>query len=286
MNLKIFIAAAIVLVANTSYAAAQTVSPTQSPPPSAPPATQPVSDAASDDHPWVKAQALLNATEADVRTGGVRAVALHVADLEQALIDGKRAFGSAPAGNGPIYVLTDGSSETLLALLSAAVDASAGKTNRDTHAIKNPYPHVSIYLGSYYNDIGRNEDALRVLDEGIALRSEPDLLGETLPVLIGERGAALVALKRWDDALAAYDKGLEIANMSDEVRGRLFRGRGYALTELNRLDDAEEAYKNSLKLAPSNPIALNELHYIAGLKAGGLKSPPGQLAPLGAPKSQ
>jgi len=223
--------------------------------------------------PWIKAQALLDATESDVKTGGVRAVGSHVADLEQALIDGKQAFLPPPPGNGPVIVLTDGSSETLFALLAAAAD----KSKRDTRAIKNPYPMLSLYLGSYYNEIGKPEDALRVLDAGMTLRSEPDLMGETLPYVIAERGASLEALRRWDDALANFDKGLSIGQMPDDTRARLFRGRGYALTELNRLDDAEDAYKNSLKLDPDSTLAQNELRYIAGLKAGALRQPAGQL---------
>jgi tetratricopeptide (TPR) repeat protein len=285
MGTRIFRIAAIVFFASTSYAAAQTAAQTQSTPAN-PQAAPSVSNAPADEHPWVKAEAVLKATDADARAGGIRGVASHVADLEQALADGKQAFGPPTPGTGPIYVLTDGSAETLLALLSAAADASAGKKNRDTHAIKNPYPLISVYLGSYYNEIGKHDDALRVLDEGMTLRSEPDLLGETVPLLISERGATLEALRRWDDALADYDKGLTIAAMPDGSRARLFRGRGYSLTELNRLDDAEEAYKNSLKLAPGNALALNELKYIAKLKAGGLREPAGNLTIPTAPKQQ
>jgi tetratricopeptide (TPR) repeat protein len=264
----------LAVLAGMSYAAAQT----DAPPP--PPAAQ---TAPSGAHPWAKAQAVLAATEADAKSGGVRAVEPHVPDLEQALVDGKQAFQPLP-GDGPRYVLTDGSAETLMALLTAAVDQQSTKTNRDTIAVKNPYPMISLYLGSYYNEIGKNDDAVRVLDAGIALRSEPDSMGETLPFLLGERGAALGALRKWEDALASYDKGLLVEKMPDQQRARLFRGRGYALTELSRLDDAEEAYKNSLKFDPNNALAHNELHYIASVKAGGLKSPPGPLKLSDSPK--
>jgi len=98
-------------------------------------------------------------------------------------------------------------------------------------------------------------------------------LGQNLPYVISERGAALNSLKRWDDALADYDDGLKIAGMKDADRARLYRGRGFALTELGRLDDAEAAYNDSLKLAPGNAGALNELKYIASLRAGGPKTP-------------
>ena len=270
----------MVFLASTSYAAAQTDAPP--PPPSAQPAPQ---DPAANVHPWTKAEALLRATAADVRSGGVTAVGPHVPDLEQALTDGKAAFAPPAPGDTVVYVLTDGTSNTLFSLLTAAVAMNNGTAARQTVAIHNPYPMISLYLGSYYNEVRKHENAIRVLDEGIALRATPNQ-GDTLPVLIGERGAALEGLRRWDDALADYDQGLTIENMPDVVHARLFRGRGYALTELNRLDEAEEAYKNSLKFEPNNALALNELRYISNIRAGGLKSPPGQLTLPSASKQQ
>jgi tetratricopeptide (TPR) repeat protein len=265
-----------VFLAGTSYAAAQTDAP------ASPPAAQ--QDTTANVHPWTKAEAVLAATATDVKRSGIRAVESHAPDLEQALVDGKQAFQPPPPGEGPRYVLTDGSAETLMALLTAAADQQSAKTNRNTIAVKNPYPMISMYLGSYYNEVGKNDDAVRVLNEGIALRSEPDSMGETLPFLLGERGAALAALRKWEDSLTSYDKALMVENIPDQHHARLFRGRGYALTELNRLDDAEEAYKNSLRFDPNNALALHELQYIASIKAGGLKSSPGSLKPLDPPK--
>lgn len=266
-------------LASTSYAVAQT----DAPPPTAQPAPPPVSTANTP--PWTKAEALLRATAADVRSGGVKAVQSHVADLEQALVDGKAAFAPPPPGTSTSFVLTDGPADTLMSLITATAASHNGGTARQTVAVHNPYPMISLYLGSYYNEIRKHEDAVRVLDEGIALRAAPNL-GDTLPVLISERGAALEGLQRWDDALADYDHGLTIEKMPDIIRAHLFRGRGYALTELNRLDEAEQAYNNSLKFEPNNTLAQNELRYIARLKAGGPKSPPGQLTLPSAPKPQ
>lgn len=241
----------------------------------------------SDSQPWIHAEALLRATDADVRAGGVRAVESHVADLEQALIEGKRTL--APPGSGATTILTDGSAETLLMMITAATRKTDASSNHGSvQAIHNPYPMISLYLGSYYNEVGKHEDALRVLDEGLALRADTKSdLGEHLPFQYSERGAALMALHRWEDALADYDEGLRIGKMADENRARLLRGRGYALTELSRLDEAEQAYNDSLRLTPGNPLALNELKYIARLRAGGPKAPAGQLtipAPTGNPQ--
>ena len=244
------------LIAGTTYAVAQTDS--------------------SGAPPWIKAQAVLDATEADVKAGGVRSVGSHVADLEQVLSDGPKAFAWKGPADNDVVVLADGAAESIVAM--GAVSESKIAPNHKIVAMNNPYPMLSLYLASYYNEIGKPEEALRVLDSGLKLFAVPDIrLGEHLPYLISERGAALEALKRWDDALANYDEGLRITDMADEDRARLFRGRGYALTELNRLDDAEEAYKNSLKLDPDSTLAQSELRYIAGLKAGALRQPAGQL---------
>jgi tetratricopeptide (TPR) repeat protein len=256
----------LAILAGTSYAAAQTDTP--APPPAAQQDT-------ANTHPWTKAETVLRATAADVQSGGILGVESHVSDLEQALTDGKAAFAPPAPTDTAVYVLTDGASNTLLALLTATSAVRKDGTTRYTVAVHNPYPQISLYLGSYYNEVGKHDDALRVLDEGIALRATPGT-GDSLPHLLSERGAALEALKRWDDALADFDQGLAIAQMPDDSRARLLRGRGYVLTELNRLDEAEEAYNSSLKLAPNNALALNELRYIARLKAGGEKAPPQQ----------
>jgi cytochrome c-type biogenesis protein CcmH/NrfG len=55
------------------------------------------------------------------------------------------------------------------------------------------------------------------------------------------------------------------------------RKKGYALTELGRLDDAEVAYRDSLRSQPGNPVAENELAYIAHLKSGSQKPSQGSM---------
>lgn len=233
------------------------------------------------EQPWATAQSILDATKADLQTGGLLAVGAHVADLEHALADAKQP--AASSGADTVYVLTDGPTETLLALAAAASDKNA-PAGRKVVALNNPYPAISLYLGSYYNEIGKPEEALRVLDAGLTL--ENSTLGLHQPLLISERGAALASMKRWPDALADYDKGLALAGLADSARARLYRGRGFALTELGRLDEAEQAYRDSLKLAPGNAIAQQELDYIAHLRAGGAAEPTGITMPQPAPKSQ
>ena len=233
------------------------------------------------EQPWVTAQTVLDATETDLQTGGLLAVAAHVADLEHALADARQP--AASPGAGTAYVLADGPTETLVALAAAAADRHA-PAGQKVVALNNPYPAISLYLGSYYNEVGKPEDAMRVLDAGLAL--ENSTLGLHQPLLISERGAALASMKRWPDALANYDKGLAVAGLEDRARARLYRGRGFALTELRRLDEAEQAYRESLKLDPGNAIAQQELEYIAHLRAGGATEPAGITVPQTQSKSQ
>jgi tetratricopeptide (TPR) repeat protein len=213
---------------------------------------------------WEHAASLLAATKADVQSANITAVERHRSDLEFALAGARDAIVTAAAHN---IVLTDGGAETIMALSSAALDKS--KAPNSIQALQNPYPSIALYLGSYYDEIGKPADAVRVLDLGLSTFSEPGVdLGAHIPILLGERGAALNILHRSSEALASYDRALAVPDQPDTDRARLQRGRGFSLTELNRLDEAEAAYKDSLKLEPGNERAEHELNYIAQLKSG------------------
>lgn len=76
-------------------------------------------------------------------------------------------------------------------------------------------------------------------------------------------------------ALASYRHAIELAARDKRHafdQAAALRGVGYILTEDNDLDGAEEAYRQSLALAPGHPVALNELNYIARLRAKGTKT--------------
>ena len=124
------------------------------------------------EQPWVKAQIVLDATVADVGKGGVRAVATHVSDLEAAMaaVNAPDAASGDASDSGPIYVLADGLEETLFALaaVSAAAKNNPHMSGRKIIAVANPYPGIGLYLGSYYNEIGKPQEALRILDAGLA----------------------------------------------------------------------------------------------------------------------
>jgi tetratricopeptide (TPR) repeat protein len=238
--------------------------------------------------PWEDAQAVLSATEADVfKNGSLLVIGNHEQDLIRTLANAPQSFAIAD-GNGTTYVLTDGQQESAgalaMGLFASLAVPNKGQKNSIV-AVVNPYPGLSFYLGSYYNEIGKHEDALRVLDAALAspARFKKDS-GDHLPSLVTERGAALLAMKRYPEALEGYQNGLTIKNLADIDRARMLRGCGFALTELGRLDDAEQSYRDSLEAEPNNALAKNELAYIAKLRAGASPTSPGQLVAPALPK--
>ncbi|MFI4975608.1 MAG: tetratricopeptide repeat protein [Caulobacterales bacterium] len=239
-------------------------------------AAEPATGAATE-APWSRAKAAVDATESDIRTGGILAVRNHLADLEQALAAAPRPAPQMQVIDGRAYVLVDGQAQALLATLTAsAAPQPAGDAPREVVAVDDPYLMVSFYLGSYYNEVGQSSDALRVLDAGLAIEPRGwTLAGSHHVAIVTERGAAHIASHNLIEALADYDGGLALQGVAPRDRARLLRGRGYALTELKRYDEAEDAYRQSLALEPGNSRAESELQYIARVKAGGPTAPGG-----------
>ena len=243
--------------------------------------------AASPERPWEDAQAVITATEADAMKNGIRGIQPHAADLEAVLASADKAYRATTPAAGPIYKFVDSQAEALEAMMAAATDKRPEVAGRKAVAVKNPYVLASFYLGTYYDEIGKPQDALRVLDAGLALpQVDPELAGGShRPALISERGAALIAMKRMPEALADYDMGLKLGGLPAPYRGKLLRGRGYVLTELGRLDDAEQAYRDSLVADPNNQRAMAEMAYIGKIKAGGSHATGGMVT-SGPPKTQ
>jgi tetratricopeptide (TPR) repeat protein len=209
------------------------------------------------DQPWVKDNALLNATIADVQKGGMKAVAPHVAGLEQALAGAKHSFELAAVGDAKTtYALSDSPNAAVLDVTATATD----KTKKSVTTAFNPYPGISFFLGSYYDLSGKPEDALRVVDAGLALPGA-DVSSHRTELLV-ERATALGALKRWQESLAAYDSALKVEGNVSAIQAYIQRGRGHALTQLGRMDDAKAAYAESVKLVENDPDARRQLDYI------------------------
>lgn len=219
---------------------------------------------------WVKAGALLQAAYPDLDKSGIRGLQSHVADFEEALAEADNPTADV---DGDVVVLTDGMMDTLVAM-AAGQKAFPGKK---VVAVNDPYAEMAFLLGSYYNEIGRFTDALRVLQAEKARTTGTS--GDHCASLTSERAIALMSLRRLDEALATYDEGLVLDNIDDLGKARMQRGRGYVLTEMNRLDEAEAAYNESLKLEPDNKLAKAELQYIMKLRMGATPTSGGIVAP-------
>jgi tetratricopeptide (TPR) repeat protein len=197
------------------------------------------------------------------------AVGPHVADLENALARAKQSIDLAAAGD----------KEHMFVLLNDPDDAptdaqreAAAKAKKTLLSDPNPYLEIAFFLASYYDLQEKPEDALRVIDVALALpgsEANPHRFD-----LLSKRGAELGALKRWPEALAAYDAALKNEDLPPSVRAYMDRGRGMALFELGRKTEAKDAYLEALKLVGNDPQAKKELEYIEQNQDGGEKLPP------------
>lgn len=198
---------------------------------------------------------------ADFQAQGMAGLGDHEAALRRVLADMPRPFVRERVDGDKVIYRGDSMADCV------AFAATRGTGPKSTFTcLGNPYAVAGFYLGSFLNEARRYDEALAVLDLG--LEAAPNS-----PALITERNATFFGLRRFDDALAAAKRGLAIPNLSPHDAARLQRNLGNALTELGRLGEAEQAYRESLQLEPSNPLALNELRYIARLKNGGAAEP-------------
>jgi len=72
-----------------------------------------------------------------------------------------------------------------------------------------------------------------------------------VPELHYNRGNTLVALRRFDDAVASYDKALALK--ADYASA--YNNRGFALQQLERFAEAIASYDRVLALQPDHPRA-------------------------------
>ncbi len=204
----------------------------------------------------------LEATAADFQSRRFDGLVGHIEQLKRIVADAPIPYLASFEADGVRYDLVAQASDCLIASATfiIAQKKAAVKAKRE-ECLREPYTGAALYLGSYYNETGHPDLALPALDTGLRVNPED-------PILLSEKGAALISLHRMADALAVYNQGMALDSASPLERARFLRGRGFCLEDLNRLDEAEKAYRDSLVLEPGHGGALNELRYIAGLRAG------------------
>lgn len=110
-----------------------------------------------------------------------------------------------------------------------------------------------VYKGYLIADLAdyenKYEDAIRELDK--AIRLDP----KNMDAWILKGNVLDSRLKRYDEALAAYDKVIEIGstNASDKaLLSRAWAGKGYDLAMLGRYNESFKAFDKSIELNPQN----------------------------------
>jgi len=99
---------------------------------------------------------------------------------------------------------------------------------------------------SIYNSRGNVLVALQRFDEAVASYDKAIALKTDFAEPFCNRGGALQELKRFDEALASYDKAIALKPDSAEA----FYNRGAALQELKRFDEALATYDEAIALKP------------------------------------
>lgn len=146
-------------------------------------------------------------------------------------------------------------------IVAAAAQAQGLSSRIDVR--DNAYAVASLLLGVYAVEFRQYADAVQVLERGLALQPLDHHLAT-------EMIAALQGAGRHPDAYAIIRRLLDSPEAAPTLdRSRFLRMAGVTLIDLNRLDEAEAALQDSIRLEPNNPIAHNELQYIAELRAGG-----------------
>ena len=250
---------AAALVAALALLAAPAASIAQ-PTPDASPQAQPVPPQDSAERSDLDTVATAERALAD---GGVPALTAYVPDLQRILSHMPSPYSKAETHGARLDYHAD-NLEDYLAFSAAPMPAGV----TEVVWTPQPYARAGFLLGYFYDDSSQTDQAIAALNAGLA--AEP-----ANAALLGERGAAFNGANRFEEGLLSYVAALKTPDLTDKSRARLLRGEGYALTGLNRLDEAEQAYRTSLGLDPGNALALNELKYIAGLKAGAAPSPGG-----------
>lgn len=122
---------------------------------------------------------------------------------------------------------------------------------------------VHLQLGIIYRVLGRNEQAIEVLEEGLGLPNADrihflTLIGHSY-LIIGKPEQSLLVLER-------AEKELKDSNGQHAISSRLFYYKGLALTQIEQSEAAIEAFEKSLIFDPFYKASLQKLIHHAIIK--------------------
>jgi tetratricopeptide (TPR) repeat protein len=154
---------------------------------------------------------------------------------------------AASVGEGVAYAATDAWLVSLVALLPwpCALAVSEVRRRATTFAIRKE-------LGEAERHYAREDYTRSVEDYDRAIRLDRDGAGRHDLPWYG-KGAALVILGRYEEALVAIDRALDI-NPHNEVA---WVNKGNALSKMGRLVDALRSFNAAIKVNPSYEVAWN-----------------------------
>lgn len=223
--------------------------------------------------------ALLEDALDDFQARGYAGLRPHLGRLRAALDAAPKSYGTIEQVSDSEWIVRSNDQGDAL-MLSIMATAAAQRVNPDkavtVSARPNVYPMIALILGSEAIERRALDEAIRYLDQGLALQPTQAMLAAERMGAMQAKGQMLEALA-YGDAVIAAGGALPLT----EGLGILHRRRGFSLIELDRLKEAREAFNQSLELDPGSEAALAELRYIDGLEAGRAPVPGEPIAPNG-----
>ncbi|MEN5146213.1 tetratricopeptide repeat protein [Brevundimonas diminuta] len=207
---------------------------------------------------------LLERAMRDLQARGYAGLDRHLPALRRAMARAPKAYPylEKRAANDWIVRTLDSAEGVVVAMMLQAGAQAEGASGLTIRQQPNVYPLIALMLGSEAVERRRLDEAIAVLDQGLAL--QPDDWA-----LIKEKASALQAAGRNEEALAFATDALAMESIRTALNaGPLHRSRGFSLIELNRLPEARTAYEEALKLDSEDRSAKAQLAYIDGLEAG------------------
>ena len=103
-------------------------------------------------------------------------------------------------------------------------------------------------------DAGRDDAAIEVLEA--LTRNYPDL-----PEVFATKGDTLRQTERYDEAIAAYSRALDLYDDAENAKWFVYYTRGIAHHQVDQWPEAESDFRAALSLRPEQPQILNYLGY-------------------------